>query len=139
MQRLISRLVPLIALSLVMSGCSNNNATVIAPTIDTSKTDSFSGTLTLNGSTAYPFTVTASGQIQAQLSELSPDSAKPVGVSLGTWNGSACQIVIDAPNAIMGSLVVGAASATGSFCVRIYDSTGTVVVPETYTVDVNHP
>jgi len=67
-----------------------------------------------------------------------PDATKPVGLSLGTWNGSICQIVLDNPNSVQGSLVIGASSATGSFCVRIYDAAGTVVNPQMYTIDVQH-
>ena len=34
--------------------------------------------------------------------------------------------------------VVGTATAVGSFCVRIYDASGTVVGPQTFTIDVFH-
>ena len=138
MHRLICRLIPLVAVSLIMSGChSSSDNPVVAPPPPT-LTDSFTGTLTMNGAAVYPFNVTGSSQIQAQLTTLSPDSTKPVGLSLGTWNGSICQIVLDNPNSVQGSVVPGASSATGSFCVRIYDAAGTVVNPQTYTIDVQH-
>lgn len=138
MHRFFTRVVQVFALSLLASGCgSGTDTTTTAPT-PTTLTDTFIGTLTLNGSAAFPFTVTGSGNITAQLTSLAPDAARPVGISLGTWNGSICQIVLDLPAAIQGSLVVGTTSTTGSFCVRIYDSAGTVVQPENYVIDVSH-
>jgi NADPH:quinone reductase-like Zn-dependent oxidoreductase len=138
MHRLISRLVPIVAASLIMGGCGNSSDnSVVAPPPPT-LTDTFSGTLTLNGATAYSFTVTGAGNITAQLTTLSPDSTSPVGLLLGTWNGSVCQIVLFNDNSVQGSVVVGTASAIGSFCVRIYDAAGTVVNPQAYVIDVFH-
>ena len=138
MHRLISRLVPLVALSLIVSGCGNSSSdSTVAPPPAT-LTDSFSGTLSLHGATAYSFNVTGAGNITAQLTTLSPDAMNPVGLSLGTWNGSICQVILSNDNSIQGGQVVGTASATGSFCVRIYDAAGTVVAPQTYTIDVFH-
>jgi len=139
MHRLISRLVLLAALSLIVGGCGNNSSDAVVAPPPPTLTDTFSGTLTLNGAAAFPFTVTGSGTIQAQLTTLSPDSNKPVGLSLGTWNGSICQIVLDNPNSVQGAVVPGNSSTTGSFCVRIYDAAGTVVQPQTYVIDVSHP
>ena len=138
MHRFISPLVPLVALSLIVSGCRGNNDPVTAPPPPATIISSFSGTLTLNGATSYSFTVAGTGGITAQLTSLTPDSAKPIGLSLGTWNGSICQIVLANDASIQGSLVVGSASAAGEFCVRIYDAAGTVVQPQTYVIEVEH-
>ena len=139
MHRFFSRVIP-VALSLIVAGCGNGNTdttTTPAPTPPT-VTDSFSGVLTLHGAVTYPFTVTGVGGISAQLTMLSPDAAKPVGLSMGTWNGSTCQIVLANDVSIQGSVVVGTTSTVGDFCVRIYDATGTVVQAETYTIEVTH-
>ena len=136
MHRFIWRLAPLVVLSLIVSGCGNNNT--VAPAATTAVTDSFTGTVTHNGATTYSFTATGVGSITAVLTTLTPDSAQPVGLSLGTWNGSICQIVLADDASIQGTQVLGNSSATGSFCVRIYDAGGTVVQPETYTIDVTH-
>jgi hypothetical protein len=138
MHRLIARLVPIVAASLIIAGCGNSSDdSVVAPPPPT-LTETFSGMLTLNGATTFSFTVNLAGSITAQLTTLSPDSTKPVGVSLGTWNGSICQIILSNDNSIQGSQVLGTASTTGSFCVRIYDAAGTVVAPQTYAIDVFH-
>jgi hypothetical protein len=138
MHRLIVRLVPIVAASLIMVGCgdSSSEATVVTP--PPTLTDTFSGTLSLNGATTFAFAVTGLGNITAQLTTLSPDSTRPVGVSLGTWNGSICQIILRNDNSVQGSQVVGTASTTGSFCVTIYDAAGTVVGPQAFTLDVYH-
>jgi hypothetical protein len=138
MHRLIVRLIPILALAVVASGCSNNDSVVAPPPVDTSRIDTFTGTLNLNGATAYSFTVGGTGNITAQLSTLSPDSTKPIGLSLGTWNGSICQIVLDNPASVQGSVVVGTASAVGDFCVRVYDASGNVLQPQAYVIDVSH-
>jgi len=141
MHRLIARLVPMVAASLallIMGGCGNSSDdSVVAPPPPT-LTDTFSGTLNLNGAITHSFTVTGAGSITAQLTTLSPDSTKPVGLSLGTWNGSICQVILPNDNSVQGSVVVGNSSTIGSFCVRIYDAAGTVVDPQTYVIDVFH-
>ena len=40
--------------------------------------------------------------------------------------------------AIQGTMVVGISTAVGDFCVRIYDSTGTIARPQDYQIDVAH-
>jgi hypothetical protein len=137
MYRLIFRLAPLVAVLVVASGCGNNNS-VVAPPTDTTVTDTFSGTLSLNGSASFNFTVAGVGNITAQLSSLTPDAANPIGLSLGTWNGSICQIVLVNDASVQGSVVVGASSAAGQFCIRVYDAAGTVTVPQAYIIDVAH-
>lgn len=141
MHRLIARLVPIVAASLallIMGGCggSSDNSVVAPP--PATLTETFSGTLTLNGATTFSFSVTGAGIITAQLTTLSPDSTKPVGLSLGTWNGSICQVILSNDNSVQGSQVVGTATAVGSFCVRIYDAAGTVTGPQAFTLDVVH-
>jgi hypothetical protein len=102
----------------------------------------FSDVLTLNGARTYTFTVTATGSITAQLTSLAwedpaiTDPVVPVGLSLGTWNGSICQIVLDNPATTSGQVVVGQTTALGDFCVRIYDAAGKVVKPEKFVIDV---
>jgi hypothetical protein len=137
MPRFLYRLLAVAALLVVASGCSNDDS-VVAPPVDQTVTDRFTGTLSLNGAAAYSFTVAGVGNITAQLTSLLPDSTRPVGLSLGTWNGSICQIVLPNDNAIQGSVTVGTSSAAGAFCVRIYDSGGTVVQPQDYIIDVSH-
>ncbi len=94
------------------------------------------GRLTVNGAATHSF-ATGSGQISVTVTELVPDSAAVIGVSLGTWNGTACQIVLANDNATQGAGILGTASGPGSFCVRVYD-VGRLTGPTEYTLTVVH-
>jgi hypothetical protein len=142
MHRFPCRLVVLVALAIAAGGCggsSDTTATTPAPAT-TSVIDTFTGTLTLHGAATYSFTVVAVGTINVQLTSLLPDSAMPVGLSIGTWNGSICTVPPGTFNdqSIQGSVVVGQTQTVGDFCVRIYDAAGTVTTPETYVIEVSH-
>jgi hypothetical protein len=137
--RSLARLAPLAAVLLLGSGCSSNDSSTAPAPLSPTLGETFTGTLALHGGTSYAFTVTGAGSVTATLTSLLPDSARPVGLSLGTWNGSICQVVLSNDNTIQGQEVVGQSSGTGTFCVRVYDSAGTVTQPQTYVVDVSHP
>ena len=140
MRGLTTRLLPVAAALLVASGCSNNDTTTTTTPATTLTTiETFSGTLNANGAFSYPFVVLAAGTISAQLNTLTPDSAQPIGIALGTWNGNACQIVLSNDSAVQSSSVLGQSTVAGNFCVRIYDAGGKVSAQETYVVQVTHP
>jgi hypothetical protein len=96
----------------------------------------------MNGAASHSFVSQASGSVRVTLSSLSPDPAQIVGLSLGTWTGTACQIVIAADRATQLSSITGAVNTTtsGSLCARVYD-VGTITAgrPVTYEVTVEHP
>jgi hypothetical protein len=142
MRRLTLRLAPLLALLLVVSGCSDSTTSTSGTSTTpaaAATTETFTGTLTSNAAFTYPFVVLASGTVSAVLTTLSPDSNVPIGIGLGTWNGSVCQVILANDTSIQGSSVPATASASGNFCVRVYDSGGRVVAPESYVVQVTHP
>jgi len=120
--------------------CDNGELPTVpnAPTV----TDTFSGSLTLNGASTYPFAVTAAigGKVTATLTALDP-STIPIGMSLGTWNGVTCTITIDNQAAIVSSSISGTTSTIASLCLRVYDSSGTLPTdpPVNYSVSVVHP
>jgi hypothetical protein len=97
----------------------------------------FEGTLTVNGARTHPFTATGSGEIRVTLTALSPDSTARVGVSLGIFNATQCQIVIANDSATQGAIVLGNAGAAGNFCVRVHD-VGQLTAPTDYSVTVVH-
>jgi hypothetical protein len=72
------------------------------------------------------------------LSALNPDNTRTVGLSLGTWNGESCQTVIARDTTVVGNSIVGTASASGSFCIRVYD-VGKLAESTSYDVQVTHP
>src|SRR5262245_38469664 len=119
-----------VACALGAAACSSDTPTT-PTTTPVTVTDTFSGTLTQNGAASYPFITAASGSVQATLTTLAPDATLIVGMSLGTWNGSSCNVVIVKDKAGLQSTLLGQASASGSLCVRIYD-VGNVIDPITY-------
>lgn len=126
-----------LASALLISACGGTNN--IAPPVGATPvpvTETFTDIIERNGAKTYPFVAQASGTVTASLTSVSP-SVK-LGVSLGTWNGLACQVVIANDNASVGTVVTGAASAIGNLCARVYD-VGGVTEPTEYTLSVFHP
>ena len=120
--------------------CGNDPvATPTGPTTaPVGATETFAGTMNRNGADTHPFT-TRPGTVTATLTTLSPNSTAIVGLSLGTWNGVACQTVIANDRATQGIAVVGTASGAGNLCVRLYDAGGSLTEPASYEVLVVHP
>jgi len=81
-------------------------------------------------------TVDRAGTVSAQVKSLS-DQAATLGVSLGTYNGSACAIIISKTDAALNSSVAGTAQSTGQFCVWVND-VGKLTSGLDYTIDVTH-
>jgi hypothetical protein len=90
-----------------------------------------------NGGRTHPFIVQQAGTVSARLTALSPDETITVGLSLGTWNGQVCQILLANDAALLNTTVTGTAQQTGQFCVRIYD-VGRLTAPTNYSIDVTH-
>jgi hypothetical protein len=100
-------------------------------------TEQFTGDLNPNGGRTHPFIVQQAGAVSAKLTALSPDDTLTVGLSLGTWNGVTCQIIIANDAATLNSTAIGTAQQTGQFCVRIYD-VGKLTSSIDYSIDVTH-
>ena len=129
----------LVPCALIAAGCGNNQTTTpTTPTTTTTVTETFSGTVTKNGAVTHTFTSGAAGTVQATLTSLSPDASVPIGLSLGTWNGATCAIVLANDKAIQASAVIGTVSAVGGLCVRLYD-VGNLSDSASYEVLVTHP
>jgi len=124
--------------AIVFGACSNTVPTT-ATTTPTTVTETFAGTLTPNGAQTFSFSVQTAGTALATLATLSPDSSTLVGLALGTWNGSACQLVIANDAATQGTTLIGTVSGAGTLCVRVYDAKGTLTSNEDFTVTVDHP
>ena len=137
MNRLMRNLM-FVALVGVLAACGDDPTTPTDPTPAPTITETFSGTVTRNGAATHNFQSQASGTAAVTLTTLAPDSALVIGLSLGTWNGSACALVITKDDATQGSLVTGGVSSLGSLCVRIYD-VGNITGPITYDITVVHP
>jgi hypothetical protein len=136
------RLIPgLLMLGLLATACGDDTPTPPTtpnpPTTPPITEPLFTGTLRTNGAATYPFTATAGGTITATLTTLAPNSLG-IGLSIGTWTGSACQVVIANDNAVQAAVVTGTVTAAANLCVRVYDA-GRLTAPADFTVTIVHP
>ena len=112
--------IALLAGALGSAACDDNSIVVpIGPT-PVQQTETFSGTLTINGGLTFSFTSNR-GAVTATLSTVSPDSAVVLGMSLGVWNGITCAATLPNDQAVQGSTIYGTVNTTGALCVRLYD------------------
>jgi hypothetical protein len=127
------------AIALVPLTAACGSSTPTTPTPPTT-TDTLTGTVSRNSADTKTFTTTTSGVVAATLSSLAPNASVQIGFALGTWDGSACQLVIVNPAATTGSQIAANASTKGTYCVHLYD-TGNIAdgAPVTYQVMVTHP
>jgi hypothetical protein len=115
----------------MLSGCSN-------PAGSTSTvTETFSGTLSASGFDSHSFTVNNSGEVDATLTGLAPQSTITVGFGLGQPASTGCSLISYTESARVGSVLSGTISP-GSYCVSVYDI-GNVQGQESYTVTIAHP
>jgi hypothetical protein len=138
-RRVRRTLVPLALVLLTATACSNNTVTTTAPTTPTSTISEPFGpaSLNTNGAFTWTFAVAVPGPVAATVQTVSPDSTVVIGLALGTWNGTGCQIIVPIENARQGTSVSGNISTAGNLCVRVYD-VGNVVHPESVSVVVTH-
>ena len=127
--------------SLTAGACGSDTPTVpTTPTIPTAPTvtETFSSDLKVNGASTFVFLATAAGTVTVQLTTVDPNASQVFGLSLGTWNGVACQTVIANDAAVLNAIVTGQVTAATSLCARVYDA-GKLVDPLNYTITVVHP
>jgi hypothetical protein len=134
----VFRLFALLTVLLGAVACGDEEPiTPTQPTPRPEVTQEFEGSLGINGARTHDFTTNGSGQITVTLTELTPNSAAEIGMSLGTWNGATCQIVIARDRASQTAVVIGQAGGAGSYCVRVHDA-GELRAPTDYKVRVVH-
>ena len=144
MYRLNVRAILLTVGVLATGACSNDTlSSLTTPTTPLTFTDTFTGTLSRNGSFTHSFTTASLGAVSASIVSLQPTSTQIVGLSLGVWNGSACSTSpatggSSSDIATTGSAITLNATAAGSLCVRLYD-VGFINDPVLYTLQVTHP
>ena len=134
-------LIPMLA---AVAACGGNSATLPTgpSTLPTVLTETFTGTLIRNSAYTHPFSVTDAGNVSVYLITSADardpnNNSIPLGVSLGTWNGASCAIVIANDNVAPGSSITGQATAAGNLCVRVYD-VGFVPAASTYELLIDH-
>ncbi|MDP2390501.1 MAG: hypothetical protein Q8N52_09270 [Acidobacteriota bacterium] len=101
-------------------------------------TETFTGTLNINGAATHTFFTSATGAVTATLTSLGETPPVQVGLSVGTYAGSSCSLIITNDKAVVTSVVTGVVTTLGgSLCVRIYD-VGSLTESVPYEIRVEH-
>jgi hypothetical protein len=140
-RRLPSLTLLLAAITLTAAACGDDSPSgpsAPAPVQITEMVPEAPGTLTRNGGITHIFPVQQAGSISVALSTLAPDSTATVGLGLGSWNGTSCAQTIVKDDATQGTTILGEATATGNYCVRIYDAAGTLSGAVEYQLTISH-
>jgi hypothetical protein len=138
MKKWTVRLLAAAVLALGVAACDEDVPTQPLPTPNP-VTETFRGSISQNGVSIQSFPTASAGVITATLKELAPDAAVVVGFSLGNWNGTACQVVLDNPAAVNGAILAGTTGGVGTLCLRMYDVGNITTTPASYVVEVTHP
>jgi len=130
----------LLSLSLpLLMGCEGEIANLPTTPDPVIVTDTFTGTINVNGAATHNVFTAATGTVSATLTSLGDTPPEKVGFSMGTLAGSTCNVVLHNDNAVVTSNLTGSVqSLAGSICVRVYD-VGAMTESVSYTFTVTHP
>lgn len=125
-------------LMLAVSACESALDSIPTTPNPVEVTETFSGTVNINGAATHTFFTTATGEVTATLTSLGDNPPAQIGISLGTFAGSTCSLVLTNDKAVVTSVVSGVVTTLGgSLCVRIYD-VGSLTASVPYEIRVNH-
>ena len=138
MRSLMLRLL-VVPLAVAAFGCSGELVKLPTTPDPVIVTETFTGTLTVNGAQTHNVFLSATGTVTATLTSLGENPPEKVGLSMGTLAGATCTVVLHNDNAVVTSYLSGSVSTlAGSLCVRIFD-VGKLTGPVDYTITVSHP
>ena len=139
MRRVFHPFLAAVAIALGAAACESDSPTgPITPPPAPTVTDTFSGSIGLNGAMTFTFASVAAGPLNAQIKSLTPDAAASVGFSIGVFNGTTCQITLSNDAALQGTTILGNINGAGIFCARIHDA-GKLIEPTSFEITVSHP
>jgi hypothetical protein len=118
----------------------DSNPAIPSPTPTPGVTETFPGTINVNGAMTFPFTIATGGLVTATLTAIGPDSTTQIGMSIGTFNNSVCTVGtgLFLDKTVQGASIIASVTAPGTLCLRVYDA-GTLTGETTFSVDVVHP
>ena len=121
------------------AGCAGDINNIPTTPDPVQVTETFSGTININGAATHNVFTSATGAVSATLTSLGENAPAKIGFAMGTLAGSTCSLVLTNDNAVTTSVLLGTVSTLGgSLCVRVYD-VGALTEPVSYTVLVSHP
>lgn len=138
-------LLPVVTIvALAASACGgSSSSTSSLPTTPTASlvTDTFSGSITQNGTAIHPFSVTSSGSsLLAGYTSIAPATVTALGIGIGAWDGTNCGLNQSQNDAARsGNTAISGTANAGNYCIRVYDG-GNIQegVTATYTLQVQH-
>jgi len=123
---------------LAVAGCDSEIDNIPTTPDPVTVTETFTGSLNINGAATHTFFSTATGAVSATLISMGDTPPAQVGFSLGTFAGSSCSLTITNDKAVVTSVVGGVVTTLGgSLCVRIYD-VGSLTESVPYEIRVDH-
>ena len=140
--RLIPGVALATALAVALSGCGAQSLpTTPVPTPTVPATETFTGTLTVNGGITFPFQALASGVVQATIKTFAPETDQKLGLAIGVYNGVSCAFTTAGTNdsATQGITLTMYVATAAALCVRVYDSTGLLTQVNSFEITVVHP
>jgi hypothetical protein len=128
----------LLTLGLFAAACDNGPDITPDPT-PVLVTETFTGTITLNGAQSHGFDVARAGTVTATITSIDP-SGSFLGFQLGTWSGVVCTAVLSNEAGTLSSVLSASTQSAASLCVKMHDPNG-ILTDKTvnYTVSVTHP
>ena len=125
-------------LLLATAACDNALDSIPLTPDPVTVTETFTGSVNINGGSTHTFFTSATGTVTATLTSLGETPPANVGLSLGTYAGSTCSLVLTNDKAVVTSIVSGTVTTLGgSLCVRIYD-VGSLTGSVPYEIRVEH-
>ena len=133
----------LLVCGLLTAACGNSSdSSTTAPTSTGPSTEIFAGTLAVQGSGFYSFTVATTGQVSITLASLTTTKPGPalnnvMGLGVGQPLGTDCSVTnsVAAAPALAAQLVNSLTPAI--YCTRIYDL-GNLTAPVNFTIRIVH-
>ncbi len=125
-------------LAMFVTACEGDIAKIPTTPDPVTVTESFSGSVNINGAATHTFVTSATGTVTATLISLGENPPAAMGLSMGTLSGSTCSLVLTNDKAVVTSIVSGTVTTLGgSLCVRIYD-VGRLTASVPYEIRVEH-
>ena len=129
-----------LSIAVAAAGCEGEIANLPTTPDPVTVTETFTGTLTINGAQTHNVFTGATGLVTATVASLGETAPTKVGFSMGTLSSvGTCTVIVHNDNAVVTTALTGTvANLSGTLCVRIFD-VGALTAPVDYTLTVSHP
>jgi len=129
-----------LSVAVAAAGCEGEIANLPTTPDPVTVTETFTGTLTINGAQTHNVFTGATGLVTATVASLGETAPTKVGFSMGTLSSvGTCTVIVHNDNAVVTTALTGTvANLSGTLCVRIFD-VGALTAPVDYTLTVSHP